>query len=162
KLERTRNRRSRHEVPSAFLCSRLRERARGEWRSPAAPAGDRRACRGRDDVLENRLGLDRAAARVGRGRLGGGGRAGWRTVAARSAEQRSHGRWRRGDAVKREGVVVAHATRGRVRLLAGALRGRRDSCERVARMLARGTDADRVIVRPTTGSVIVERTSAPL
>jgi hypothetical protein len=60
------------------------------------------------------------------------------------------------------GVAIAHATRARVRLVAKALRGKREICERVARRFAVAADADRVTVRPLTGSVIVEREASVL
>jgi hypothetical protein len=62
----------------------------------------------------------------------------------------------------KEAVAIAHATRARVRLVAPVLRARRESCERVARAIADELNADRVVVRPVTGSVIVERANAPL
>jgi hypothetical protein len=59
-------------------------------------------------------------------------------------------------------VQVAHALGGRVRLSVAALRGRRGVCERVAHRLANEGDVDRVVVRPVTGSVIVERGASEL
>ncbi len=49
-----------------------------------------------------------------------------------------------------------------MRLSAPALRGQRKACEHVARELARGFDLDRVVVRPVTGSVIVQDASSAL
>jgi hypothetical protein len=59
-------------------------------------------------------------------------------------------------------ATIAHALKGRVRLRVPALRGRREASLLVAQRFATESDADRVIVRPRTGSVIVERASPPL
>jgi hypothetical protein len=51
---------------------------------------------------------------------------------------------------------IIHALPRRLRLRAPALAGRRGVCERVASALAREGAFDRVTVRPSTGSVLVE------
>lgn len=64
--------------------------------------------------------------------------------------------------MKAGAVDVAHSIAGRVRLSVASLRGRRDVCERIAHRLANESDVDRVVVRPITGSVIVEQSSPGL
>jgi hypothetical protein len=58
----------------------------------------------------------------------------------------------------REIAQLVHSLPGRVRLRAPALAGHRDACQRIAeKLIAMEPSADRVDVRPVTGSVIVER-----
>jgi hypothetical protein len=58
----------------------------------------------------------------------------------------------------REIAELVHSLPGRVRLRAPALAGHRDACQRVAdKLIALEASADRVDIRPVTGSVIVER-----
>jgi len=59
-------------------------------------------------------------------------------------------------------VTIAHALPSRVRFAAPKLAWHREACERVAHALAERGGLSRVIVRPPTGSVIVEGTDGPL
>ena len=59
-------------------------------------------------------------------------------------------------------VTIAHALPTRVRLAAPRLAWHREACERIAHALAERGGLARVIVRPPTGSVIVEGADGPL
>ena len=59
-------------------------------------------------------------------------------------------------------IEIAPAIRGRVRLSVPLLRKRRDACERIANELSKALDVDRIVVRPVTGSVIVQDASSVL